>query len=462
VPGSLADLVASAVTKQRTFTRPELNAVAKAGYAAATEGVKKAVKTLKDGAPDEQQEQQQLQEMQSGSKVIDAYVNGVFRLLSAEDQVFRTYALHRALSGRAKAQALTEVRRGELERGRVSERVKEILAKPSEEMAAEALLDSEVATFNNDNWLSSAIQKGRSALPRSANFAADMVLPFDRTPTNIIFRVLEYSPLGYGKAAVDLARMARSVSKKTFSAKDQQGFAQTFGRATLGTGLISLGYVLAQAGMMMGYRDDDSPADWKKLSADRQKGRSPMAIYVPATNTWHQIGQFSPAGNLLAAGATLYHQRLGFEGAAKTAGQVIEEQPLLESVKNARKLLSEPAYSAGNMVGSFVPRMVQDAGQLVDNKARKAVGFKQQIQKAVPLWRNSLPEQPYEVRRTDFIDPTLTRTNRAPIAPEPQVKDPDAPKEPKGNKGGKGKGGQIVPNVLPSTSRPLIRRIRYF
>lgn len=420
IPASIADLLASTATRQRTVTGPSAKALARSSYAAATDGVKKAVHIMKTGVPDVQAMQLQTREMRTRSRLFNAYVNGVFRLLAAEDQIFRTYALTRALEDRARAIALTELRAGKIERkrGAVRARAQELIKHPEADLMAAAIFDSEVATFNNDNQLSEAIKHGRSHLPRSANFALDMVMPFDRTPTNILARVLEYSPLGFAKAGRDLYRLARSVNRGVFSPDDQRKFARTFGRATIGSGLVAMGWALAAAGRMIGYEDDDDAQDFAKLKKLREQGRSPLSIYVPATNTWHQIGGFSPLGNLLAIGATLYREGLSLEGATRTAGRVVTEQPLLESVKTVTKMSASPGSSLGNLAGSFVPKAVKDVGTLIDPTPRKAKGFKESVQRAVPIWKDRLPAQPYEGRRSDVLDPTLTRVNRGPIAPQ--------------------------------------------
>jgi len=418
IPASIADLLASTATRQRTVTGPSAKALARSSYAAATDGVKKAVHILKTGVPDVQAMQLQTREMRTRSRVFNAYVNGVFRLLAAEDQVFRTFAMTRALEDRARAIALSELRAGKIERGEVKARAKALIAHPEPDLMAAAIFDSEVATFNNDNQLSTAIKHGRSHLPRSANFALDLVMPFDRTPTNILARVLEYSPLGFAKAGRDLYRLARSVSRGVFSTEDQRKFARTFGRATIGSGLVAMGWSLAAAGRMIGYEDDDNAQDFAKLKKLRQQGRSPLSIYVPATNTWHQIGGFSPLGNLLAIGATLYREGVTVEGTIGTAWDVVGSQPLLESLSDLKKNSKRPKDAAGQMVASFVPKVVKDVGTLIDPTPRKAKGFKETVQKAVPIWKDRLPAQPYEGRRSDVLDPTLTRTNRGPIKPE--------------------------------------------
>lgn len=425
VPASLTDLAISAVTNRRTVTGPSAVAVAKAGYDAATNGVKQAAWIMSKGATPQQMAQLQLgQEINSGSKIIDTYVNGTFRTLSAEDQVFRTYALRRSLEGRAKAQALTEVREGTIKRSDVASRAKQLVTNPTPEMEAGAVYDSEVATFNNPNLASrmysaARTEAGKSRAGRAVNFGLDLVAPFTRTPTNILSRMFAMSPLGFGKSGYQIAD---AIAKKSFTPEQQRNFAQTVGHASTGTALLWLGYSLRQKGMMtgLGEREDRE----RNKTANRPAG----SILDPSTNQWHTITSFAPIGTLLGVGASLYEltnrekaDSLPAAG-AKLVGRAALEQPLLEGTKGLIEGLEQPdkrgASAAGSLAGSFVPTIAADAANAMDDRQREARGFLPQIQKRIPILRNSLPEavdalgRPLEHRRTGAIDPALTRTAR--------------------------------------------------
>ena len=424
IPAAVVDLAFSAVTKKRTITGANPGAVARAGYEAATKGVREAAQILRRGATDEQLQALQLdREVKTGSKVLDTYVNGVFRTLAAEDKLFKTYAFRRALEDRAQAQALTEARQGKIKRNEVDGRVKELVANAPDSLAAEAILDAEVATFNNENLVSKAMSGARRELRKTeggriADFTIDLFLPFVRTPTNVVARLLEYSPVGFGKNAY---QAARAITTRAFSEAEQRNFARTFGRASVGSGLILLGYKLYEAGLATGMSDDERT----KRNRDFAAGRTPGAILNPKTNTWHQITGFSPVGSLIAIGASIareHSQLLKNESQrpAKYAGigaQVVAQQPLLIGAKDIGEAITQPMKTserAGRIAGSFVPTIVNDVGELADPVRREGRGFTGQIQKRIPLLRQALPAatdalgRPLEDRKTAFFDPTLT------------------------------------------------------
>jgi len=428
LPASLMDLAISTVNKRRTITGPSPSAVARSAYSAATEGVREAGQIMRRGLTDKQAQALQLgQEINSGNRILDGYVNGVFRTLGAEDAVFRQNAFKRAIFDRSLAQAKTEANQGKIGRADIRSRARQLAANPDPALTANAILDSEVAVFANENIVNTFLNAGRekiSGLPggKAANFAVDMVLPFTKTPTNIVARMLEYSPAGFGKNAV---QVAKAITNRSFTAAEQRAFSQTFGRATTGSALILLGAKLGAAGLLTGFAETDP----SKRNRDVAAGRTPGAILNPYTGTWHQVAAFTPIGSLLTLGATLQREdsrELQDEGKrgerlAAAGMQAVAQQPLLIGAKEVSEAITRPGTTgerAGRIAGSFVPTIVSDVGELADSTRREGKGFIGQVQRRVPFARNYLPAaedatgRPLEDRKTSFFDPTLTSTAR--------------------------------------------------
>lgn len=406
-PAVVADFAASAVTGQRSITGPSPVAMLDSVIYGLKQGGKEAAEIMKHGATAEQRAKQQLpEELDSGSKIVDTAVNTVFRLMGAEDRLFFNGAQRRNLLDRAKVQAVNESRQGKIEKGAVKTRTREIAAKPSQEMQASADHDALVATFNNSNTLSMVISKARSKFPPAANFAIDLVMPFDRTPTNIMTRIVEASPLGFAKNA---RQAAKALINKGMTVEEQRQFSQTFGRATTGTALMTLGWILAGKGLMTGFYNEDESA--RKENRDKKEaGIQPEAIKIG--NQWFSIAGISPIAQLLATGATLRER--GSEGIPSVIGETLGSAPVAETSKRLTKALSSEAKLenfAGGLAGSFIPSGVADVATATDPKARKAFGFQESIQKRVPGWRNKLEEDVnVEQRRSWAVDPFHTTT----------------------------------------------------
>lgn len=424
IPAAIADIVASAVTNRRTISGPSLTAFGRSAYEAATNGIEQAKQILKSGVSAEDLASGELlKEINSGSKILDSYVNGVFRLLKAEDKVFRVYAYRRALEDRARSLALTEIRQGAIPKSQFGSRVRELIETKPTDLQAAALADAEIATFNNQNIVNrgvTAFKQGVENYPggKLLNFSIDTAAPFTKTPTNVIARTLDYSPIGLGNSAY---KVAKGIATQTFTAEEQRAFAQTFGRGTIGTGLLVLGWKLYDAGLMTGLYEDEP----SKRTRDQAAGRIPGAIRIG--DTWHQVTSFSPLGNLMAVGASLARE---FEEERQNQAQRIpailgvlqsaaEEQPLLQASKNlTQRQGGDISERLGGLAGSAVPGIVSDVGELIDQSQRQASGqgFAAQIEKRLPFAREALPVatdalgRPLEDRATQAIDPTRSTT----------------------------------------------------
>src|SRR5262249_32666924 len=145
----------------------------------------------------------------------------------------------------------------------------------------------------------------------------DLVFPFQKTPTNVIARMLDYSPVGLAKSGVKGIQLARAITKNTMTEAQQRAFSETFGRGALGSGLISLGAYLYYKGYMTGFAEDDPT----RRERDRAAGRAPGAIRVG--DIWVPLAGFAPGGNLLAIGATLARE-VGQEREGSALGAVAQ------------------------------------------------------------------------------------------------------------------------------------------
>lgn len=417
LPGAAVDVALSVATGRRTVQGISPTAVGHASYAAATDGIRDAKRILKGQAPLQADKAETARELNSGIQWLDLYANTQFRLLGAEDRVFKSYAFRRSLEEQAALRAVHEGRSPV-----------EILAQPSEAMIAQAIADAEFATFNNENKANRLWQGAKNAARRSgdhdAAFLMDTIVPFVRTPTNILGRVIDYSPLG---VAGKVGRVTvQALAQRGLTEPQQRAFARGLGRGLTGSALMWLGWELAAKGLLTGADDDEKPGQRNVASA---AGRSAGALRLP-DGKWHSIGAFSPVGNLLVIGATMQRQATRSLPASATelgtmagvVSRVMLDQPVLTGAQDAIQAMSgrgaEGRISA--TVGSFVPTIVSDVASLFDPYRRDARpdGFTESllngVQSRLPGLRNYLPAretvfgEPVAQSKQAFWDPTLS------------------------------------------------------
>lgn len=411
VPGSLADVAMSAFTKQRGVTLGNPLRIAQAGYEGAKQGLADAAKVWKEGSNGGQQAAGQRQSVRYDNKILDTYVNKSFDALNAEDAFYKGYAVRRSLEDRARATARTELMQRKIGKNELNSRIQELVKAPTTEMAAGAVADAETALFQNKNRISSGVGKFKAELGKGGAFGMDMILPFDKTPTNIILRTLDYSPAGYARAVRPLVKAAMN---KAMTAEEQRAFSTAIGRATTGTGIIALGGILAAKGMVTGFYDKEEA---------KKTGAPPGSLILGGRS--YAIAPLGPVGLLLTLGATLHREGTRplkdpgersnrvLKGAASVAGQL----PFLESTKELNDAVTGDrsiTTAAGRMASSFVPQFVGTAAKLADTDEREAKGFVAPTQARIPGLRNYLPANKRRMKTewSDVVDPFQSRPVR--------------------------------------------------
>ena len=154
--------------------------------------------------------------------------------------------------------------------------------------------------------------------------------------------------------------------------------------------------------MATGVREEDP----SERAVTESAGRIPGAVRVG--NKWRQIIRFSPGGNLIALGATLYRESKRDladeakrpENLVKIGTQTVLEQPMLEAAKGVIEGLEQPGRrltsGAASMAGSFVPTLASDIAAATDKYQRQVKGAGPGIIARTPF-RRMLPA------RTDVL-----------------------------------------------------------
>lgn len=280
-------------------------------------------------------------EVKFDTPALNWYTQKVFRTLGAADQFFRNVALTRSLDEQARAMAQAEKLTGEA----FTQRVAELVQRPTDEMSMRAIGDAELATFQDNT----ALARGAESLAKTLGVAGDILFPFRKTPGNIATRIYEYSPLGL---ASQVKRLANVVIKR--DAREQRELVNALGRISVGSGAMGLGYLLASEGRMTGF----FPSNQRERDEWELEGKMEGAIKVDEKSPWTQVAKYSPLGNLLQIGAAMYTMGQDLElgrssvvdygvGAALAPIRSVSELPMVANVKD----LIEFAQKSGTQEG---------------------------------------------------------------------------------------------------------------
>lgn len=246
-------------------------------------------------------------------KPLEAVRKGNGAALDAEDVWFSKPHYAYAMAQYCKARGITaeQIRQG----------------KGVKEARSYAVREAQKATYRDTNAFSQAFSElGRSIRPgnnkvrKGVSLAMEGILPFRKTPANILARGVEYSPIGLMVGIKQAAFDVKSGKKTGAEAIDSISAGLT------GTGLVALGLYLASQGLVRGHGGDDD----KERKMEEMMGHQAYALELPdgksVTLDW-----LAPECLPFFVGVNLWEQ---------TAGEA--EDMTLSTLLNSVKMVSEP------------------------------------------------------------------------------------------------------------------------
>ncbi len=311
-------------------------------------------------------------------KPLEAARRGNSNLLSMEDATAKRVTYAGALAGYLNANGVT------------AEQLRAGTADPKVLNAARNYAGQEAqrATFNDKNQFSDTVVR----TARSLGTLGEAVLPFKRTPANILVRGLEYSPAGLAKSVlpIKLGPLKGDLYKVR---KGEMSAAEAIDHAAAGltgTGLLALGAYLASLGLVSGGADDDE----KQEALDDLVGRQSYALNLPGGGSV-TLDWLAPEALPFFMGAQLFRS-LGENGLTA------------ESITDALTSVSEPMLEMS---------MLQSLNDLIDNVSYAASNEKlsgllwssivSYLTQAIPTLGGQLERSGEDVRMTTYTDKNL-------------------------------------------------------
>lgn len=228
----------------------------------------------------------------------------------------------------------------------------------------------------------------------------DIVLKYARTPANLVMRGIDYSPIGFLRATMELAPLVFNKSKF-----NQFEATRALSRAITGTlGLTGMGYVLADAGILSGSYSRDK--DLRSL--EEQSGRGEYKVNWSALRRYIMSGfdkkaaKFQKGDNLmdyqwlqptaiaLAIGVNANKSFKEAEPDAATVGilsrailgglSTVLENPMVQGLSNVidagTDIIKNQDTTKAKQIGkgvptTFIPTLLGQARTATDNQQRE-------------------------------------------------------------------------------------------
>lgn len=384
-----------------------------------------------------EREIQSKRKMFKGEDVLSRAVQGIgdlnSRALDYEDVIFNRAAYVDSFAQALQAKGVT-----------AAEAHAGTRAADVEAARAYAIEEAQKATYRNTTALSEALSKrGRydasdNIVERGISFVTDALLPFRKTPANILTTGLDYSPVGLGKGIWEALFDVKSEKCTAADAVDSIASGLT------GTGILALGAYLAAEGLLHVRAGDDD----KEEAFEKSMGGQDYAIQIGDKS--YTLDWMTPAAMPLFAGAAIMESvRKGggtfvsLVDAIKNIGSVIWETSMLSSLND---LISYWSYAddpgayliskaVSSYAGQYIPtigskvasvfddtvrksyvekgsgQVASDVNYFLQGAAKKVPGARNQLQPSIDLWGNevsngSAPERVFQ----SFISPGYFKT----------------------------------------------------
>ena len=305
------------------------------------------------------------------------------RLLGTADEYFKTIGYRMEVFAQAQRQATSEGLSGEALRTRFAE----LVANPPEHIRLAAIDAALYATFTSKaGGAAQALIKLREAVP-----AVTFILPFVKTPANIVHYSFERTPL---------APLMASYQADIAAGGARAELART--RMATGTSIMLMAADYADRGLVTG----KGPADPGKREALERQGWKPYSIR--SGDRWIGYDRLDPYGMLFGFAADMaeFSRRLEIDGdkidefseiwAAGIAAvsQTTINKTYLQGVADFAWMIEDPKRRAfdylGREVGTVVPAGVNMVRQLGDPVAREHMKIWDFVQGRLPGFSEGL------------------------------------------------------------------------
>jgi hypothetical protein len=307
-----------------------------------------------------------------------------FRALGAEDAYFAVTNYEAELRALATRSAVAEKSRGLLPQGmKTSQRIEQLVSNPTSQMIEQAGDFARESTFNTKAGpFVSKIIAAKAAMPW-----LNLVIPFVRTPANIIKRAVSSSPAGV---------LAPSVRRDIMAGGAKQEMA--IGRMMTGTQIMIGAGLLAQAGYLSGSGPDDD----KERRAWLAAGNQPYSVKV--NGEWYGYNRLDPFASWMGTAADL--ALTGWKGkSAEDAllkllsifAENIVSKTWMSGVEGLSQALSDPdrygaAYLQRTAASVLQPvALASNVAASQDPYARKPGSLLEAIATRTPGMRQSVP-----------------------------------------------------------------------
>lgn len=337
------------------------------------EGLPQAWRTMRTGQPSDFVSKAETRYPNAISGVKGSIIRTPTRALAAEDELFKSMARRMELGGLSVRQAAKEGLTGEAAKARAAE----LMANPTDEMLDRAFDYGQYLTFQSDlGPVGQGVQRITQSMP-----VLKLVLPFIKTPTNLLKFTLERSP------AAPLLKEWRADVKAGGARRDL-----AVAKAMVGSGMMALVTELVSQGHITG----GGPADEDAKALMRANGWQPYSVKLG--DKYYSYQRMDPFSSTIGIAADLVDLQghMTDKQREETATLLVaatlknmSNKTWLSGLTDLTEAINDPDRSAkrflARMAGSLaVPAGVAQVARVYDPVLREAETGLDRIRSRIP------------------------------------------------------------------------------
>jgi hypothetical protein len=339
------------------------------------------------------------------------------RALTAEDEFFKTLGYRMELNAQALRQATSEVNGGQLAATGIKQRIAELIQTPPENLKLAAIDAATYQTFTNTpGKLAQHIGQITSEYP-----LLKVILPFTKTPANILRFTFERTPL-----APLMGQFRQNIAAG--GARRDLALAQL----AIGTTAMMTAADMTMSGQVSG----SGPTDRGTKAAMQRQGWQPYSMKIG--KRWYAYNRLDPVGSLFGMSADVVQtlqnvqheavddadtEKLAVATAMAIAGNLVNKT-YLSGLSSIFEAMADPQqYSEATiqrMVGSAVPAVAANVARQMDPYQRQVYSMLDQLKARTPglskdlpprlnLWGEPLTYESGFGKAYDFFSPVYTK-----------------------------------------------------
>lgn len=319
---------------------------------------------------------------------LGAITNVPSKALGAADEFFKTLGYRMEIHARALRMAQREVNSGTLPPDQLGERMAQIVNDPPADIRLAAIDQATYQTFTNTpGALAQGLSKIKQEFP-----VVNLILPFVRTPANIMTYTFERTPL---------APLMKHYREDIAAGGARRDMA--LAKISTGTAIMLAVADFANSDQLTG----KGPSNTVQRNAMLRSGWQPYSVKVG--ERYFAYNRLDPLGMTIGIATDiteiLANDQYGVEkektveqaiiASAAAIGSNLTSKTYLSGVSEFFAMMSDPQRNAENwfkrMAGSVIPTAVAEMARFNDPYMRETQNMVEAIQRRIPFYSDDLP-----------------------------------------------------------------------